>query len=254
MLKRCACVVFLALSCFVARADEAEDAAVKWAEGAGGTLTRDDKAPGKPVVAVNFGPLNKKVTNDGLKHLAGLKNLKRLSIFFCEQIGDEGMKHIKQLPALEELSLGNTSVSDAGLAELAGLKKLRSLTVSGCIRMTDKSTETIKGFTDLEYLSLPSTITEKGVKNLAGLKKVTSLYIGGAALTDAAVKDIADNMPDLTLLNLAAFAGTDITDASVPHLARLTKLKTLALGGSKLTESGLKTLRDKLPDCKITTK
>jgi Leucine-rich repeat (LRR) protein len=250
----CACVVVATLSYSIGRADDAEDTVAKWVESVDGKLTRNDKAVGKPVIGVEFLPLNKKVTNDGLKELKGFKNLQRLSIFFCEQIGDDGMKHVKELTGLEQLVLGNTSVTDAGLAELKGLKKLQSLTVSGCIRMTDKCTETIKGFTDLEYLSLPSTVTEKGVKNLIGLKKLTGLYIGGAKLTDAAVKDIANNMSNLVTLDLGAFAGTDITDASVPNLARLTKLKKLGLQGSRITDSGLKILREKLPDCTITAK
>jgi internalin A len=248
------CGLAVVLACGVARADEGEDAAAKWAESVEGRVVRDAKAAGKPVVEVAFGPVNKKVTDDGLKELAGLKNLKSLTIFFCDQIGDAGMKHVKGLTTLETLGLGNTSVTDDGLAELKDLKKLKSLTVSGCIRMTDKSAETIKTFADLEYLSLPSTITPKGVKDLAGLKKLKSLYIGGATLSDEAVKDIADNMPQLEGLNLGTLAGNGLTDESVPHLARLKKLKTLSIIGAKLTDTGLKSLQKALPDCTITTR
>ncbi len=248
---QCLFVAFLVLGGSAARADDAEDVSAKWAESVEGKLTRDDKAPGKPVVEVSFLPLNKKITNDGLKELKGFKSLKSLSIFFCEQINDDGMKHVKELIGLERLSLGNTLVTDAGLAELKDLKKLKSLTVSGCIRMTDKSTETIKGFTNLEYLSLPSTITEKGVKNLTGFKKLTGLYIGGASLTDAAIKDIAENLPGLDYLDVGATAGTEITNASILHFTQLKKLKKLNLSGSKITAEGLKSLRDALPDCTI---
>jgi hypothetical protein len=248
----CAVVLVAAVCCPAARADE--DAATKWAEGAGGKLTRDAKAPGKPVVGVQFDPRNKKLTDDGLKELKGFKGLRSLSLFYCGQIGDEGMKHVKELAGLEELVLNSTGVGDSGLGELKGLKKLRSLSLAGCIRVTDKATETIGGFTDLEELSLPSTVTEKGVKNLKGLKKLTSLYIGGARLTDAAVKDIADNMPELVSLELGAFDGTNITDSAVPDLARLTKLKSLGIQGSKITDTGLKSLKDKLPGCTIKTK
>jgi internalin A len=238
--------------CSAGRADES--AAVKWVEDIGGKLTRDGGAPGKPVVTVNLG-VNKKVTDDGLKELKGLKDLKELSLFFNGQITDAGMKHVKELPALEKLTLNNTGITDTGLAELKDLKKLKSLTVSGCIRVTDKSADTIKGFVDLEELSLPSTYTGTGVKKLTGLKKLKSLYLGGCTeLTDEAVKLIADNMPDLEYLELGAVSGTGITDASVPHLAKLKKLTKLGLSGSKVTEGGLKLLRDKLPDCTITKK
>lgn len=249
-MRRFICVLAVVLVAGVTRADDGEDAAVKWVEGVGGRLSRDTKAEGKPVVEVSFGPVNKKVTNDGLKELAGLKSLKTLTMFFCDQITDAGMKHVKELAALDTLNLGNTGVTDDGLAELKGLK-LKSLTVSGCVRMTDKATETIKGFAGLDYLSLPSTITPRGVKNLVGLKKLKSLYIGGATLSDAAIKDIADNMPDLEYLELGASAGNGLTDDAVPHLARLTKLKHLGIAGSKLTDTGLKALQTALPDCAV---
>jgi hypothetical protein len=246
-----ACVVLLALGCSGVRADDAEDAA-KWVESVGGKLTRDKKAPGEPIVGVGLA-FNKKVTDDGLKNLKGLKALKSLDLFFNEQITDAGMKHVKELPALTTLALGNTSVSDAGVEELKDFKNLKTLRLAGCIRLTDKATETIKDFAGLEDLSLPSTITDKGVKAVAGLKKLKSLYLGGCtALTDAAVKDIADNLPDLVSLNLGALDGTKITDASVAQLSRLQKLRALDLTGAKITADGLKNLRANMPECKIT--
>ena len=248
-MRACVCVLVV-LACSFARADD--DAAAKWAEGVGGKLTRDDTAPGKPVVEANLAG-NKKVTDDGLKNLTGCKSLKTLSLFFNEQITDAGMKHVKELPALESLMLGGTSVTDAGVAELKGLKNLKTLNAAGCIKLTDTSAGTLAGLAALEDLALPSTITDKGVKALTGLKKLKSLYLGGCtALTDAAVKDIAANFPDLTALDLGATLGTEITDASVPHLAQLQKLKKLGLAGAKISDTGLKVLRDKLPDCKIT--
>ena len=93
------------------------------------------------------------------------------------------------------------------------------------------------------------------MKQLAGLKKLKSLYLGGCtALTDAAMKDIGDNMPDLESLEVGSGIGTEITNASVLHLSQLKKLKKLGLSGSKLTPDGLKALRDALPDCTITKK
>ena len=72
-------------------------------------------------------------------------------------------------------------------------------------------------------------------------------------MTDAAVKVIADGMPDLEYLELGA-AGVNITDAAVPDFARLKKLTKLGVSGSKLTDGGVKALREKLPDCTITRK
>src|ERR687885_253762 len=91
-------VMLLACLSGAARADEAS--AVKAVEKLGGKVTRDDKLPGKPVIAVNLA--GTAVTDAGLKEL----------------------KHLKQLTSLD---LAVTRVTDAGLKELADLKQLTSL-------------------------------------------------------------------------------------------------------------------------------
>ncbi len=53
-------------------ADDAEDAAVKAVEKLGGTATRDDKDPARPVVAVN--PVAAPVTDTRLKDVAALRS------------------------------------------------------------------------------------------------------------------------------------------------------------------------------------
>jgi hypothetical protein len=239
----------------LARADDADEKAAKWVEGVGGKVIRDTKQPGNPIVEVNLAA-NKKVTNDGLKELAGLKGVKRLSLFFNEKITDDGVAHLKGLTTLEELTLNNTGVGDAGLAELKVLNGLRKLNLAGAIRLTDAAAETINGFAALEELSLPSTITVKGVGKLGGLKKLRTFYLGGGSPGDEAVKTIAENMPDLEGLELGTFGlgGNGVTDASVPYLAKLKKLKKAGLAGSQFTDAGLKELRAALPDCTIKTR
>lgn len=236
----------------VGLADEAEEAAAKWVESVGGVVTRAVKDKGKPINGVNLA-LKEKVTNDGLANLTGCKHIKQLNLFNNEQITGAGMKHIAELKTLEALVLNGTAVGDEGLTELKGLTSLKDLSLAGTVRLSDKSTETIKEFTNLEALALPSTITEKGVKNLVTLKKLKLLYIGGANLNDAAIKDIAENMPELRSLELGVYGkiGTRITDESIPSLIKLKKLVDLGLAGSKITDAGQKELQKALPDCKI---
>jgi hypothetical protein len=105
------------------RADEAEDKAVKFIKKLDGRILRDEKAKDNPIVGVGLG--RTKVTDAGLKHLAGLKQL-------------------------QLLVLTNTNVTDAGLKHLAGLKQLRFLNLSGT-KVTDK------GKTDLNK-ALPKLV------------------------------------------------------------------------------------------------
>jgi len=67
-----------------------------------------------------------KVTDDGLKSIENLKNLRRLHLENTK-IGDAGLSHLKNLSNLEYLNLYATHVTDSGLSELEGLKNLRAL-------------------------------------------------------------------------------------------------------------------------------
>ena len=67
-----------------------------------------------------------KVSDDGLKAVEPLKNLRRLHLENTK-IGDAGLSHLKDLTNLEYLNLYGTQVTDSGLSQLEGLKKLRAL-------------------------------------------------------------------------------------------------------------------------------
>ena len=60
---------------------------------------------------------NTEVTDTGLKHLKGLKNLEKLELDNT-QVTDAGLEHLKGVRDLEKLYLDNTQVTDAGVNEL----------------------------------------------------------------------------------------------------------------------------------------
>ena len=68
------------VSCSALRADDAEDKAVAFVEKLGGKVTRDEKAPGKPVITVDLSVTQ--VTDAGLKELAPLQNLTALDLSY----------------------------------------------------------------------------------------------------------------------------------------------------------------------------
>ncbi|MBN8419972.1 MAG: hypothetical protein J0L73_13725 [Verrucomicrobia bacterium] len=67
-----------------------------------------------------------KVTDAGLKALAGMKHLKELHLEGTG-ITDAGLDQLKGLTELEYLNLYNTKVTDAGMGKLAGLSKLNAI-------------------------------------------------------------------------------------------------------------------------------
>jgi internalin A len=113
-LARMAAVVLILASAVSVRADE--DAAVRAIESLGGKVTRDDKAPGKPVVKVVLS--GSRVTDAGLKELKQLKQINSLELSFCKEVTDAGLKELKELKQLKELNLLYTKVTAAGVADL----------------------------------------------------------------------------------------------------------------------------------------
>jgi len=114
--------------CSTLRADDAEDKAVAFVEKLGGYASRDEKAPGKPVITVSL--FGTQVTDAGLKELATLTNLTTLYLGGTD-VTDAGLKELAALKNLTTLDLFNTKVTDAGLKELAALKNLTSLYLGG---------------------------------------------------------------------------------------------------------------------------
>jgi hypothetical protein len=66
-----------------------------------------------------------KVTDVGVKKLAGLKSLQSLQVFV--DMTDGGLKELAGHPNLRYLTTGGKKITDAGLKELARLKSLRTL-------------------------------------------------------------------------------------------------------------------------------
>ena len=67
------------------------------------------------------------VTNDGLQHLAEMP-IQKLHLERTK-VGDDGMKHVAKLKDLTYLNIYDTKVSDAGLEHLKELKNLQKLFV-----------------------------------------------------------------------------------------------------------------------------
>jgi internalin A len=79
-----------------ARADDAEDKAVKFVERLGGKVIRDGKQPGKPVIGVDL--IGTMMTDAGLKELATLTNLTVLHLGGTKATDAEVKELQKALP------------------------------------------------------------------------------------------------------------------------------------------------------------
>ena len=183
---------------------------------------------------------NGKLSDVGLEHLAGLKNLEQFSFVGTgmqghvyakfegctrlvrvshrgSSIDDEGLQQLcEHLPNLESISLAHAKFTDVGAVHLTKLSKLKRLEI-GTRNATPSCLQHVAKL-PLEYLQLGDGLdTPEGI----GLIKSMS------------------TLRSLTLTNSKA-----LTDADLKVVASMTQLEHLELGGIVLPEERLALLKD----------
>jgi len=128
------------------------------------------------------------------------------------------------LTQLQALNLGGEKITDLGLAKLGSLGELRSLDLS------------------------ETQITDKGLQVLRALQKLESLNLWKCQrIDDGAVPHLVASKHLVTL----DLADTGITDQGLELLQKTGQLRTLYLGGTKVTAAAVETFRRKNPRCQV---
>ena len=93
------------------------------------------------------------VTDLGLKSIekAGITEL---SLGFCENISDSGLKSVGKLVYLDELILAGCDITDKGMKFLEKLTSLKYLDLGLCNKISDEGLEVLGKLTSLEHLDL----------------------------------------------------------------------------------------------------
>ncbi len=190
-----------------------------------------------------------KLNDEGLAHLAGLKQLERFSFvgtsmtgkpfkdfagwthlkncsFRGSKIDDEGLKQLcEHFPALEGLVLAHADFTDAASIHLASLKNLKSFEI-GTHKATPECLRNIVAL-PIEYLQLGEQLGGPvGIAIVKDMKTLRRLTITSAKdLTESEVGVLA-GMAQLEHLELGSW---DLTDERLPTLQRFAFLKTMRL-------------------------
>ena len=88
--------------------------------------------------------LDNQATAAGLAHAAKIATLRKLDASHAPTVGNDTLKLVAQMPALEEFKLGSAQVDDEGLQALAAAKSLKKLTLSGLKKVTPAGVERLK--------------------------------------------------------------------------------------------------------------
>jgi hypothetical protein len=190
------------------------------------------------------------VDDDGMVHVAKMKNLKALLLDFL-WVSEVGLEQLAGLDKLEELYLAKTLVGDDALATMSQFPRLKKLRISQCQFENDGLAHLTK-VTTLEDLDLSENnqINDLGMPHLSGLKKLKRLNLWRTYVGDPGVEKLAG----LTAMEWLNLDNSQISDAGLVHLSGMIKLKFLHLGSTLVSDSGLPALEGltSLEDLRVT--
>lgn len=138
-----------------------------------------------------FTILHTTAQNAWIAPLAKLKSLKSLVIINQSKLGDEGLAHLAGLKQLEAFSYIGTSMTGEPFKDFNGWNNLKRSSYRGS-RMNDAGLTAIcEKFPNLESLVLAHGFyTDESVAGLARLKKLTRLEIGSPKATPKCLQHI----------------------------------------------------------------
>jgi len=120
-----------------------------------------------------LGLKNNRVSNAGLVHLRGLKNLRSLALV-VPFITDHGVAHLEPLTNLEKLFLGTTRISDAGFSIVQKLPRLRVVYAPG------------------------TNVTNAGLVHLMDLDHLENVNFDITAVSEAGLQQLREQFPNIS--------------------------------------------------------
>jgi hypothetical protein len=163
------------------------------------------------------------LTGRGFDHLTGLSALEELTLYSAKKLSGEGVAHIAKMKNLNSLALRwADALADEHLAQIAKLSALRQLDIWNCPRVTDKGLAHVATLANLEELSLSkAAVTPEGIAQLARLKKLQEISFGYTTIDGDALTPLSQ----IVSLEYVDLHGIDITDNGLLALAKLPRLK-----------------------------
>jgi hypothetical protein len=174
------------------------------------------------------------ITDAGLRHIAGLGELRTVSLFDDRGLTDAGVAHLAGLTKLRTLALDNAGLTDAGLAHLGRMTDLETLMLQGT-RVTGPGLAHLGRMPNLKKLYTPAD--EVGMAHIGRLTGLQELY----------AYDTRSPTPGDGLARIAGLRGLRVlvagrshcSDAGLARIAGLSNLTDLDVGGDRVTDAGL---------------
>lgn len=193
-----------------------------------------------------------RLSRDEFTLIGGMTKLRTLGLSGGRTLGDEQLAQLGNLSALERVSLDGFMLTDDGLRHLAGWKSLTKLTFYNITNRGRFNGSGLQHLAELprfeEFNCGGSSFDDAGLEACSRLTRLTKLWLWHTPITDAGVPHLK-KLSGLKSLRLLAQWRPRITDAALPHLAEMKSLEQLDLGETRFTYAGLRHLRE-LPSLK----
>lgn len=172
------------------------------------------------------------VTDEGLRHLRPIANLKQLVL--PPTITNEGVAEIRAHKGLESLELTGPGVTDVGAAHFAEFRKLKSLHLFGTA-ISDFGMPQVAACSALEVLGAPRRISDEGLRLVTKLTRLVALDLSGTRVTDQGLS----HLETLRRLDWLSLAGTSVSNDGLRFLEPLTELGFLDLTRTNINDDGM---------------
>lgn len=177
--------------------------------------------------------MNSRITDAGIQHVSGLKNLTSIDI---RDTAVTDLGPLTQLP-LKSLLVGD-QITDAGMEKISRLKSLTFLSLSGPA-ISDNGLKLLANLSNLQqcHLTVPQ-VRGPGFASVALLSDLESLALSEIEITP----EIAGNLARApALMHLKLFRG-QIGRVAIERLATTAKLKSISFYTTQVDSSGLSAL------------
>lgn len=186
-----------------------------------------------------------KVANEDLKNIAKCKTLHVLS-FYQSALEDGDISVLNVLSNLKRLNLETAKVGDLAVRSL-DIPSLQSLSIGGT-SVTDQGLSNISKLGSLQSISLDHTkITGKGLQKLSSLQSLRYISLSG---TDINENDLAELLPCQNL-NVIILEKTMVTDGVFELLEKFQKLQFVHVPSGHTTEAAASAFRKEHPNVTV---
>ena len=181
------------------------------------------------------------LNDESMKELVKIESLESLDLWAARKLTNEGLKTIVGLKNLKSLNVGGSAITGDGLAVLADKVQLEHLGISH-LKLKDEHLNALKRLVNLKTVGLAENrdLTLAALAVLRDCKNLEQLDLSHLNNTNETLKEVS-RYKKLKILKV--FGGSAITDEGIDHIAGLTEMERLDLVYAKFTNAGFKKLR-----------